>query len=287
MIEHHTAAGRGPVTIVDTHPSIVTVFTRGKKCVKIGRMKEDHYGVLIVDDEEELAKMTAEYFGMFDVKTAYVTSASECDAFFEEHEVDLVLLDINLGDGSGFDVCKKIREKHRLPIIFISARQSDDDVLVGLSIGGDDYVKKPYSLSVLLAKVKVNLRRVEQLKALEQSKAGQSGIVSPDGGGASQDEAGGADRPVLTLDEATMSALLKGKRIPLKAKEFRLLSCLYENRNTIVTKETLFNEVWGDSFYGDGTLNVHIRKLREKLEEDPNKPEFIKTIWGTGYILEL
>ncbi len=250
-------------------------------------MKEDDYSVLIVDDEEELAKMTAEYFGMFDVRTAYVTSAAECDAFLEEHEVDLVLLDINLGDGSGFDVCKKIREKHRLPIIFISARQSDDDVLVGLSIGGDDYVKKPYSLSVLLAKVKVNLRRVEQLKALEQSKAGQNGIVSSDGVGASQDEAGGADRPVLTLDEATMSALLKGKRIPLKAKEFRLLSCLYENRNTIVTKETLFNEVWGDSFYGDGTLNVHIRKLREKLETDPNKPEFIKTIWGTGYILEL
>ena len=115
-----------------------------------------HYNCLIVDDEEELARMPAEYFNMFDVKTQYVTSAVSCYAFFEENETDLILLDINLQDGSGFEVCKKLRSSYRLPILFISARQSDDDVLVALSIGGDDYVKKPYSLSVLLAKVKVN-----------------------------------------------------------------------------------------------------------------------------------
>jgi two-component system response regulator RegX3 len=119
---------------------------------------------LIVDDETELAKMTAEYFEMFDIRTQYVDSAASCYSFFEENEADLILLDINLGNGSGFEVCKKIREYYRLPIIFISARQSDDDVLVALSIGGDDYVKKPYSLSVLLAKVKVNLKRAQQLK---------------------------------------------------------------------------------------------------------------------------
>ena len=90
----------------------------------------------------------------------------------------------------------------------------------------------------------------------------------------------------LRLDASTMSVFLNGEQIPLKAKEFALLSCLYEHRNTIVTKETLFNEVWGDAFYSDGTLNVHIRKLREKLETDPNHPERIKTVWGTGYILE-
>ena len=251
-------------------------------------MKDNHFSCLIVDDEAELAQMTAEYFGMFDVKTAYVTSAADCYAFLDTNEVDLVLLDINLGDGSGFDVCKKIRESYQLPIIFISARQSDDDVLVGLSIGGDDYVKKPYSLSVLLAKVKVNLKRVEQLKSLAQSSA----VVTDEAGEGSASaraDAGANERmqPVLSLDEATMSAVLKGRRIPLKAKEFKLLSCLYERKNTIVTKETLFEEVWGDSFYGDGTLNVHIRKLREKLEANPNEPEFIKTIWGTGYTLEI
>ena len=91
----------------------------------------------------------------------------------------------------------------------------------------------------------------------------------------------------LSLDAPTMSAILDGDRVMLKAKEFALLKCLYEHKNTIVTKEKLFDEVWGDSFYSDGTLNVHIRKLREKLEKDPNNPEIIKTVWGTGYILEL
>ena len=235
-----------------------------------------HYNCLIVDDEIELAKMTTEYFEMFDVKTAYVDSAAACYDFLKENDVDIILLDINLGDGSGFDVCKKIREEYKLPILFISARQSDDDVLVALSIGGDDYVKKPYSLSVLLAKVKVNLKRVEQIRELE--KDGSSKVASNDTGKAAEK---------ITLDMSTMSAVLNGKNIPLKAKEFALLKALYEHKNTIVTKDSLFDEVWGDSFYSDGTLNVHIRKLREKLEEDPNNPEFIKTIWGTGYMLEL
>ncbi|MCR4846118.1 MAG: response regulator transcription factor [Eubacterium sp.] len=229
-----------------------------------------HYNCLIVDDEEELAKMTAEYFEMFDIKTQYVTSAASCFDFLKKNEVDIILLDINLGDGSGFDVCKKVREEYQLPILFISARQSDDDVLVALSIGGDDYVKKPYSLSVLLAKVKVNLKRVEQLKKLN-SEGTQ--VV--------------ADEEIMKLDVPTMSVILNGERIMLKAKEFALLNTLYKHRNTIVTKDKLFEEVWGDTFYSDGTLNVHVRKLREKLEEDPNDPKMIKTIWGTGYILEI
>ena len=253
------------------------------------------YDCLIVDDEAELAKMTAEYFEMFDVKTQYVTSAASCFDFLERNETDVILLDINLGDGSGFEVCKRVREEYQLPILFISARQSDDDVLVALSIGGDDYVKKPYSLSVLLAKVKVNLKRVQQMKQL--SAEGQE-IQAAGGNGAAvggeSDAAGGQvtgkkqeESLKLTLDPATMSAVRDGERIPLKAKEFALLKVLYERRNTIVTKEQLFDEVWGDSFYGDGTLNVHVRKLREKLEKDPNNPEMLKTIWGTGYMLEL
>ncbi|HAW15608.1 MAG TPA: DNA-binding response regulator, partial [Clostridiales bacterium] len=228
-----------------------------------------HYHCLIVDDETELAKMTAEYFEMFDIRTQYVDSAASCYSFFEENEADLILLDINLGNGSGFEVCKKIREYYRLPIIFISARQSDDDVLVALSIGGDDYVKKPYSLSVLLAKVKVNLKRAQQLKMVPSGEREEEPCDQ-----------------VLALDPSTMSAIRNGTRIELKAKEYSLLKALYDHRNTIVTKEQLFDEVWGDSFYGDGTLNVHIRKLREKLEDDPTDPKIIKTVWGTGYILE-
>ena len=245
-----------------------------------------HYNCLIVDDEIELAKMTAEYFSMFDVSTFYVESKEACYKFFQDNTVDLVLLDINLGDGSGFDVCKMLREDMQLPILFISARQSDDDVLIALSIGGDDYIKKPYSLSVLLAKVKVNLKRVEQIKQAQsmalENVAGTNAIVASVGEGADAE-----NQSAFVMDAATMSVVVNGSRIALKAKEYALLSCLYEHQNTIVKKEVLFDEVWGDSFFSDSTLNVHIRKLREKIEEDPNKPEYIKTIWGTGYILEL
>ena len=239
-----------------------------------------HYHCLIVDDETELAKMTAEYFNMFEVSTAYVESGEECFAWLKENTADLILLDINLGDGSGFDVCKKLREEMQLPILFVSARQSDDDVLIALSIGGDDYVKKPYSLSVLLAKVKVNLKRMEQM---EKVKAESTEKECPGCGG---DHHAHADEK-FALDEATMSVIKCGERIPLKAKEFALLKCLYNHKNTIVKKEVLFDEVWGDAFFSDSTLNVHIRKLREKLEDNPNDPKLIKTVWGTGYYLEL
>lgn len=266
--------------------------------------------VLIVDDEVELASMTCEYFQMFDVNTAYVTSGREALGFLEQNPVELILLDINLGDGSGFEVCKKVRENLQIPILFISARQSDDDVLAALSIGGDDYIKKPYSLAVLLAKVKVILKRMEQMKPSGIKDSGLStdskaGICDLNASTEKQSGIGGSDFSVqkqsgmndvstkslgqeasLKLDEPTMSAIIQGRRIPLKAKEFALLKCLYEHRNTIVTKEILFEEVWGDVFFSDGTLNVHIRKLREKLEENPNQPKRIKTIWGTGYMLE-
>jgi len=229
-----------------------------------------HYNCLIVDDEEELSKMTAEYFNMFDVSTAVVSSKAECFDFLSKNDVDLILLDINLGDGTGFEVCKKLREEMQLPILFISARQSDDDVLVALSCGGDDYVKKPYNLSVLLAKVKVNLKRLGQMNTSVK-----------------EEKSAGKENEVLTLDASTLSAVLNGKRIQLKAKEFALLDCLYRHKNTIVKKEVLFDEVWGDAFFSDSTLNVHIRKLREKLEDNPNEPKLIKTVWGTGYYLEI
>lgn len=229
-----------------------------------------HYNCLIVDDEEELSKMTAEYFNMFDVTTTVVPSKKDCFDFLKDNTVDLILLDINLGDGTGFEVCKKLREEMQLPILFISARQSDDDVLVALSSGGDDYVKKPYNLSVLLAKVKVNLKRIEQMNQMIGTQE-----VKKD------------ENEILTLDDSTLSATYNGNKVQLKAKEFALLMCLYKHKNTIVKKEVLFDEVWGDTFFSDSTLNVHIRKLREKLEDNPNEPKLIKTVWGTGYYLEM
>ena len=245
-----------------------------------------HYNCLIMDDETELAKMTAEYFNMFEVSTAYVESGSECFEFLDKNDVDLILLDINLGDKSGFEVCKKLREEMQLPILFVSARQSDDDVLVALSIGGDDYIKKPYSLSVLLAKVKVTLKREAETKALREERNNNStsdSNVNSDNNSNNDNQ----NSELLSLDEGTLSAVLNGEHIPLKAKEFALLKCLYLHKNTIVKKEVLFDEVWGDTIFSDSTLNVHIRKLREKLEDNPNEPKLIKTVWGTGYYLEI
>lgn len=223
-----------------------------------------HYNCLIVDDEKELAEATCEYFKMFQTSCAWVDSAAECEKFLEEHTIDVLLLDINLKEESGFELCKKLRQREDFPILFISARQSDDDVLIALNIGGDDYIKKPYSLSVLLAKVNVILKR---------KNAGTKEAVQ-----VSED---------IRLDDNTMTVTIRGHKVLLKAKEYKLFSYLYRNANRIIPKDELFASVWGDAFYSDGTLNVHIRKLREKLEENPNEPTLIKTVWGTGYILEL
>ncbi|MDR0249520.1 MAG: response regulator transcription factor, partial [Oscillospiraceae bacterium] len=119
------------------------------------------YDCLIIDDEELLSESACEYFNTFGVKTAWADSAGACFDFFRENKADLILLDINLGNSSGFDLCRKLRETTDIPILFISARTSDDDMLLALSIGGDDYIQKPCSLSVLLAKVKAVLKRCQ------------------------------------------------------------------------------------------------------------------------------
>lgn len=230
-----------------------------------------HKNCLIVDDETELADMTKEYFELFGVSCDTVADGESCLKKLEDTDYDLMLLDINLQQESGFKLCKSIREKWNMPILFVSARQSDEDVLVALNIGGDDYIKKPYTLSILLAKVRAVLKR----SAIIQETRTQEG-------GAQEVESLG-----LRLDESSMKAYIGGREVSLKAKEFKLLKCLFDNRNTIVKKETLFDMVWGDTYFSDGTLNVHIRKLREKLEDNPNEPKLIKTIWGTGYILEI
>ncbi len=221
------------------------------------------YDCLIIDDETELAAATSEYFNMFEVVSASVRGSQECLTFLKENQVRLILLDINLENESGFTLCKRLREMSDIPILFISARQSDDDILIALNIGGDDYIKKPYSLSVLLAKVKVILKRF-------------------DGAGKIRMEKG-----AITIDENARKIYVEGRELQLKNKEFNLFAYLYANRNKVVSKEELFAKVWGDEFFSDGTLNVHIRKIREKIERNPNEPRYIKTIWGIGYILEL
>lgn len=220
------------------------------------------YDCLIVDDEEALSESTCKYFNMFDVKTAWVADEKSCLNFFREHQADLILLDINLGDSSGFDLCRHLRETIVVPILFISARTSDDDMLLALNVGGDDYVQKPYSLAVLLAKVKAVLKRYKTAE--------------------SEPNVFVYDR--LKIDFSTETVFVENREIELKSMEYKLLAYLAKNKGRTVTKDEIFENVWGDSITGDNTLNVHIRYLREKIESNPNKPRYIKTVWGVGYV---
>ncbi|MBY3618292.1 response regulator transcription factor [Acinetobacter sp. CUI P1] len=223
------------------------------------------YDCLIIDDEIELAETTCEYFNLFDVQTAFVTSAEACRSFLSEHQVSMLLLDINLGGESGFQLCKELRQTTGIPILFISARSSEDDVLIALDIGGDDYIHKPYTLRVLLAKVKAVLKRYNN-EVVAESSFLESGPIQ--------------------IDPELRRASLNGVPLKLKTMEYKLLKFLIQHKNRVIPKEELFTGVWGDAFAGDGTLNVHIRHLREKIEQNPNDPQYIRTVWGIGYAFE-
>ena len=231
------------------------------------------YKCLMIDDDETIAENTAEYFNIFDIKTTYVTSYEQAVAFLAENTVSLLLLDINLGDKSGFELCRKIRSEFNMPILFISARTSDDDVLMALNIGGDDYIKKPYKMNILLAKVKAILNRYEQSLPAEDSSA------APVSAGKLRIRDG------LLLDTESHSIRKDGVQIPLKALEYKMLHYFLEHRGKVITKDEFLHNVWEDEFVGEGTVAVHIRHLREKIEADPNEPQLIKTVWGVGYIL--
>lgn len=222
------------------------------------------YDCLIIDDETELADNTAEYFNMFDVKTKAVYSSAEADLFLKSNEPSLVLLDINLSDGSGFEFCRKIRQTMNIPILFISARNTDDDKIIALNIGGDDYIEKPYSLGVLLAKVKVVLKRFGN-NVSDSSKAADY------------------DDGYLKMDSVNKTVFVNGEEKKITSIEWKLLDYLIANRNRLVTKNEIFDNVWNDRFTTDGTLNVHVRKIREAIEKDPQDPKYIVTVWKEGY----
>jgi two-component system response regulator RegX3 len=235
----------------------------------------------MVDDDITIAETTAEYFNIFDIKTAYVTGYDETLKFLDENEVSLILLDINLGERSGFELCKQIRTAYDMPILFISARTSDDDILTALNIGGDDYIKKPYTLNILLAKVKAILNRYE--KAAEAANAVSAKAVSV------SIEAETSERRItkdILLDTGTRKLYKNGKEVTMKQMEYKMLLYLLNNRGRVVTKDEFLRNVWEDEYIGEGTIPVHIRHLREKIEKDPNAPDIIKTVWGVGYIIE-
>lgn len=220
------------------------------------------YDCLIVDDEEALARSTAEYFELFDLSATYVTTYQAALDFMQRDEALIYLVDINLDESSGFDLCKRFRETTDAPIFFISAREAEVDQILAFSVGGDDYIKKPYSLAVLLAKVQKTLERL--------AKEDDASIVLQG----------------VEVDQHAARVKRHGEEVQLTALEYRLLLYLVQHRGRIVPKHELFKNVWEDAFVSEGTLNVHIRHLREKLEDDPNNATLIKTVRGRGYLIE-
>ena len=216
--------------------------------------------ILLVEDDLSLISglsfaVKKEGYGIDVARTSL-----EADTLWADGKYDLVILDVSLPDGSGFDLCKKMRLTSRVPIMFLTAADDETDIVMGLDIGGDDYIQKPCSLSVLLAKVKVVLKRYGQ-----------------------DDSAPLYSDARLTVDFDARLVTVDEKPVRLTALEFRLLCYLIRNRNRVVPKQELFEQVWEDRFTGDGTLNVHIRKIREAIEPQPGNPRYIITVWGDGY----
>ena len=203
---------------------------------------------------------------MFDLSCEYVTDYEAGINVVAEKQLSLILLDVNLGAQSGFELCKKLRETSDVPIIFISARNTDDDILMALGVGGDDYITKPFSMAVLLAKAKALLKRSASTQKQALQPVIQFGSIE--------------------IDRANDRVFRGGELVKLKPMELKLLLYLIDNKGKRITKDELFENVWQDTFIGEGTLSVHIRHLREKLEDVPNDPRFIKTMWGSGYMFE-
>lgn len=222
------------------------------------------YKILIVDDDKDLSFIISETISKYGFIPTLAYDGEEAYRLLEKNKYDIVVLDINLPDSSGFEICKEIRKMSKVPIIFASARSSVTDRVDGLEMGGDFYLSKPYTLKELVATVNALIRRcysnVERIIEFGNIK--------------------------INIDSRTVYK--NNSLIQLSLKEFDLLSYMLQNKNKALKKELLLSEVWGTfSTVELQTLTVHIRWLREKLEDDPANPKYIKTVRGVGYMLDL
>ncbi|APB82274.1 DNA-binding response regulator [Bacillus amyloliquefaciens] len=228
-------------------------------------MSRLHSKVLIIDDEKEILELIKTVLireGIDRVVTA--STARDGLAQFHQENPDLVILDIMLPDGEGYDICKQIRDISHIPIIFLSAKGEETDKIVGLAIGGDDYITKPFSPKEVAYRVKAQLRRVSYLQP------SQTGTVIKKG--------------PFELNQQQAELTKNGAAIELTPKGLMLMAYFLQHPNRVISKETLYQAVWGEDFFGsDNTVMVHIRRLREKIETVPSKPEFLVTVKGLGY----
>ena len=226
------------------------------------------YNILVVDDEKELADVIELYLtadGCTVHKCYTGAEALECIA---HTDLDLAILDVMLPDVDGFQICKKIREKFWYPVIMLTAKGTDVDKIMGLTIGADDYITKPFNPLEVVARVKTQLRRYTRYNAGSR-------------------EAAEFDFRGLQISKATHKCFLYGEELALTPREFDILWYLCRRKGNVVSSEELFEQVWGERFLdSNNTVMSHIARLREKMREPGRKPKFIKTVWGVGYTIE-
>ena len=222
--------------------------------------------ILIVEDEVAIADLEKDYLELsgFEVEVENAGDVGLLRALKEEF--DLIILDLMLPGVDGFEICRKIRETKNTPIIIVSAKKDDIDKIRGLGMGADDYMTKPFSPSEMVARVKAHLARYERLIS---SGMPNNDIIEIRG---------------IKIDKTARRVWINGEETNFTSKEFDLLTFLAQNPNHVYTKEELFQEIWDMESIGDiATVTVHIKKIREKIEYDTSKPQYIETIWGVGY----
>lgn len=218
--------------------------------------------ILVVDDESRMRKLVSDFLVRRDFEVLEAENGEQAlEIFYQEKELALVILDVMMPGMDGFQVCREIRKTSKLPVIMLTARGSEQDELQGFELGVDEYISKPFSPKILVARVEALLRRSGQIDKTE--------IVSCGG---------------IVMDKGAHRVLIDGEEIELSYKEFELLNYFIENRGLALSREKILNNVWNYDYFGDArTIDTHVKKLRSKLGE---KGDLIKTVWGIGYKLE-
>ncbi|MBU3145476.1 response regulator transcription factor [Clostridium sp. CF012] len=223
--------------------------------------------ILIVDDEEDILRLLSTVLRKEGFENIYTAAAAkEAIDLVSRLDPDIILLDIMMPDRDGYDVCKEIRKTSRTPILFMSAKSEELDRILGFALGADDYITKPFSPKEVAYRVKAHLRRNNYLGE-DKVESGKPIVFGP-----------------FELNEEKIELKKNGELIELKAKEFKMLVYFAKNPNQILSKEKICDGVWGEDYIGfDNTIMVHIRRLREKIEDNPSMPKYIVNIKGLGY----
>lgn len=224
--------------------------------------------ILLIEDDAEISEMLDRYLTAENFEIVCAADGQEACTLFERMHFDLILLDLMIPKISGMDVMQHIRRNSVVPVIIISAKDTETDKILGLSLGADDYITKPFSVVEVAARIKANLRRRNQY---DSEDAFSKEILSA---------------RALELHLSDYTVYKNGKQIGLTAKEFEILKLFMQNPKKVYTKEQLYSLVWKDAYFGDeNAVNVHISRLRNKIEDDSRRPEYIITVWGIGYKL--